>query len=143
MKSLMSGVKTSGAAILLALLLAHPARAQLDQSSPVHPGTVAIKVANLTGCPMAIRAKVNGVTRYVGALDSNTVRRIDARPDTNALEVEILASPKLCGLAIPEQREPSPPASTPVAPLRPLQRARYQPLRRIPVHSPFAVRRDA
>lgn len=138
---ILNGIKSGGAVLLLALACAVPARAQLDQSTPVKPGTVAIKVANMTGCPMAIRAKVNGVTRYIGAIDTNAVRRLDARPDTNALEVEILATPKLCGVAIPEL--PQPASAPPVAPMRPIQRARYQPPHRFPLHSPFAHRADA
>lgn len=118
-------------ALALVLACASPARAQqLDQSAPVRP---------------AIRAKVNGVVKYIAAIDTNALRRIDARPDSNALEVEILATPKLCGVAIPEEHDRSP-ASTPAAPLRPIQRARYPGYpgyHGFRVQSPFAVRTDA
>lgn len=125
MRARLRDTTAGGFALLLACVLASPVRAQVprDSEPTVERGMVAVRVLNRSACLMGIRVKANGVVKgYVG-VEAGGWRSLHVQPDPNvAVEVEVLADPRLCGVTAPE---PSAPASVPVAPVRPIQRARY------------------
>lgn len=78
---------------------ATPSFAQSPPSQPepaVERGMVAVRIANHTECPFAVRLKEDGDVKVVSVVPAHTIRWAHMRPDGVAFELEIAASPKLC-----------------------------------------------
>lgn len=63
---------------------------------PVQVGEVAVRMRNDTDCLIGLRAKADGVIVGYARLEAHGTLWLHLRPDTSALAVEVLASPKYC-----------------------------------------------
>lgn len=64
---------------------------------PVRSGEVALRLRNDTDCLIGLRAKADGtVVGYAKLTPNGGTLWLHLRPDSSALEVEVLATPRFC-----------------------------------------------
>jgi hypothetical protein len=84
------------------------------------PGTTAFRIANESDCPVLVRAKTNGEVVTIGAIRPHSTGWFHARAAEVTHEIEVVVTPRACGMKLipltPAEPAAVPPPSPPLGP---------------------------